>query len=629
MLVAANDPEFGKKSTKNKAYNAITIKKTLAPKKFTNAYVLSFNYDATTVELIKSLSNRTYVPDTHEWEIPESELVNIGKMFSNRLFFDDPVLEKKVVALIAEDLSSCLSAKDRLYGIKPESDFVFKTKPLPHQIEAFNYGLKRHQLLLCDEQGLGKTKESIDITVSKKDELNKVLVVCGVNSVRFNWAQEISIHSDEKSIILGNEHDVLSDLERWLNDDTTYFGIINIEKLRKTEIISKISEYIKSQKIGGVIVDEVHKIKNPKTQQGKAVANNLRDAKFKIGLTGTPITNNPLDLWNILNWLGATRDNYFAFRNKYVILGGWEGKQVMGFKNLNNLNADLQQIMLRRTKNDVINLPPKIYKNEYIELSALEKKEYKEQQNHISMIIKKIEDENGDIQEKAVPNILGLLIRLRESTSGINSSVKSKIERLVELYTEEYLPLKRKIIVFTNFTETVKDVVDALAEYNPLFVTGNVPLEERQQKVNLFQSSSEHNIIVGTIGAMGTGLTLNKASAVIFIDKSYSYADNLQAEDRAHRIGTEHSVNVISLIAKNTIDENIESILANKKEYFDKTVNTSNSNNGLSKKELKKILNNLIKQKSLYNMFNSDLRKGMNKIIQKNKNHNSNKLLTK
>lgn len=562
--------------------------------------------DASTVDLIKSLSNRTYVPDTHEWEIPESELVNVGKMFSNRLFFEDPSLEKKVVALIAEDLTSCLSAKDRLHGIKPESDFSFKTKPLPHQIEAFNYGLKRHQLLLCDEQGLGKTKESIDITVNKKAELNKVLVVCGVNSVRFNWAQEIIIHSNEKSIILGNENNVLADLESWLNDDT-YFGIINIEKLRKTEIISKISEYVKSQKIGGVIVDEVHKIKNPKTQQGKAVANNLRDAKFKIGLTGTPITNNPLDLWNILNWLGATRDNYFAFRNKYVILGGWEGKQVMGFKNLNNLNADLQQIMLRRTKNDVIDLPPKIYKNEYIELSAQEKKEYKEQQNHISMIIKKIEDENGDIKEKEVPNILGLLIRLREATSGINSSVKSKIERLVELYTEEYLPLKRKIIVFTNFTETVKDVVDALSQYNPLFVTGNVPLEERQQKVNLFQSSSEHNIIVGTIGAMGTGLTLNKASAVIFIDKSYSYADNLQAEDRAHRIGTEHSVNVISLIAKNTIDENIESILANKKEYFDKTVNTSNSNNELSKKELKKILNNLIK----------------------NKNHNLNKLLTK
>lgn len=592
MVSSVNVSTFDNKSN-HKPYNAITLKKAVFPKKFTNAYVLSFNYDASTVDLIKSLSNRTYVPDTHEWEIPESELVNVGKMFSNRLFFEDPSLEKKVVALIAEDLTSCLSAKDRLYGIKPESDFCFKTKPLPHQIEAFNYGLKRHQLLLCDEQGLGKTKESIDITVSKKAELNKVLVVCGVNSVRFNWAQEISIHSNEKSIILGNENDVLADLERWLNDDT-YFGIINIEKLRKTEIISKISEYIKSQKIGGVIVDEVHKIKNPKTQQGKAVANNLRDAKFKIGLTGTPITNNPLDLWNILNWLGATRDNYFAFRNKYVILGGWEGKQVMGFKNLNNLNADLQQIMLRRTKNDVIDLPPKIYKNEYIELSAQEKKEYKEQKNHISMIITKIEDENGDIKEKEVPNILGLLIRLREATSGVKSSVKSKIERLVELYTEEYLPLKRKIIVFTNFTETVKDVVDSLAEYNPLFVTGNVPLEERQQKVNLFQSSSEHNIIVGTIGAMGTGLTLNKASAVIFIDKSYSYADNLQAEDRAHRIGTEHSVNVISLIAKNTIDENIESILANKKEYFDKTVNSNNSGNGLSKKELKKILNKLL-----------------------------------
>ena len=223
MVSSVNDSTFDNKSN-HKPYNAITLKKAVFPKKFTNAYVLSFNYDASTVDLIKSLSNRTYVPDTHEWEIPESELVNVGKMFSNRLFFEDPSLEKKVVALIAEDLTSCLSAKDRLHGIKPESDFSFKTKPLPHQIEAFNYGLKRHQLLLCDEQGLGKTKESIDITVNKKAELNKVLVVCGVNSVRFNWAQEISIHSNEKSIILGNENDVLTDLEKWLNDDT-YFGI--------------------------------------------------------------------------------------------------------------------------------------------------------------------------------------------------------------------------------------------------------------------------------------------------------------------------------------------------------------------------------------------------------------------
>lgn len=92
--------------------------------------------------------------------------------------------------------------KERLKGIKPIIAYPFKTKPFPHQIEAFNVGNKCTDLLLADDQGLGKTKESIDIAVSRKEEIGKCLIVCGVNSVKYNWSEEIKIHSDESSVVI-------------------------------------------------------------------------------------------------------------------------------------------------------------------------------------------------------------------------------------------------------------------------------------------------------------------------------------------------------------------------------------------------------------------------------------------
>ena len=167
---------------------------------FDDAYKLSFRYDPITVSKVKELAQRRYLPEDRAWEIPSYELPNlIDKVGLNNIDAEDAL----VGALKSKEIEDRRAAtEERLRGIKPLIDFDFTTEPLPHQIEAFNFGLQKDKMLIGDEQGLGKTKESIDITVARKHELVKTLIVCGVNSVKYNWEREIKLHSRESSVMI-------------------------------------------------------------------------------------------------------------------------------------------------------------------------------------------------------------------------------------------------------------------------------------------------------------------------------------------------------------------------------------------------------------------------------------------
>lgn len=172
--------------------------------------------------------------------------------------------------------------------------------------------MEKNSLLIGDEQGLGKTKESIDICVARKKELIKTLIVCGVNSVKYNWEKEIQIHSNEGCVMVdGKTMDVrVQQLNDWYRG-SSYFGVINIESLRNEKIQDALYLGIKDGYIGAIIVDEIHKAKNGGSQQGKALR--FLKAPVKIGLSGTPM-NKAEDLWNILTWLGVERRSFYSFR---------------------------------------------------------------------------------------------------------------------------------------------------------------------------------------------------------------------------------------------------------------------------------------------------------------------------
>lgn len=161
---------------------------------FEDAFLVSYRYNKDYLNKMRSLKYKRYVPDKKAWEIPTSELKHLVDLFG---VDDINVNAKYLEGLVEKEESKAEEApediKERLKDIKPIVDYPFKTKPFPHQIEAFNRGYECKNLLLADDQGLGKTKESIDIAVARKGEIGKCLIVCGVNSVKYNWKKEVSV----------------------------------------------------------------------------------------------------------------------------------------------------------------------------------------------------------------------------------------------------------------------------------------------------------------------------------------------------------------------------------------------------------------------------------------------------
>ena len=306
-----------------------------------------------------------------------------------------------------------------------------------------------------------------------------------------------------------------------------------------------------------------HRCKDPTSQQGKALLK--LQAETMVSMTGTPLMNNPLDLYIHLKWLGYEKHAYYSFKKHYCIFGGFGGYQIVGYRNLDQLKEQFEDIMLRRLKKDVLDLPDKIYTTEYVEMSPKQAKIYKE----VSMEIK----ENIDKVTNAI-NPLAELIRLRQATgyTGILSSTiqeSAKLDRLEELL-DEIVSNGGKALIFSNWTAITNPTFERFKRFNPAIITGET--KNRVEQQDKFMNDDTCKIIIGTIGAMGTGLTLTAGSTVIFLDEPWNRATREQAEDRAHRIGTKENVNIIFLITKNTIDERIHDIVEQKGHLADMLV---------------------------------------------------------
>ena len=445
--------------------------------------------------------------------------------------------------------------------------FSFKTNPFSHQLQGVEYGMSHNYWILGDEQGLGKTKTVIDIAVAKKIELGykHCLIICGVNGLKYNWQNEVNIHSDEKSWILGSRlkgkrykvqgnKEKLEDLNNIDNIDA-YFIITNIESLRVAEISNKIKELCSKDIINIVAVDEIHKCANPTSQQSKGLLNIASD--IQIAMTGTPLMNTPMDLYLPLKWLGYEKHAFYSFKKHYAVMGGFGGYNIIGYKNLDELQEKLSKIMLRRLKENVLDLPDKIYVDEYVEMGSKQQKIYNEVLADIKSNIDMI---------KVSPNPLAQLIRLRQATgyTGILSSAiqeSAKMERLEQI-VDDAVQNGKKVVIFSNWTQMTDVIFDRLSKYDPSIITGQI--NDRDYEVRRFQNDDTCRVIVGTIGAMGTGLTLTAGTVVVFMDEPWTKAAYDQAVDRCHRIGTKDNITIYNLLTKNTIDERIHEIVAKK-----------------------------------------------------------------
>ena len=300
----------------------------------------------------------------------------------------------------------------------------------------------------------------------------------------------------------------------------------------------------------------VHNCKNPTSQQGKGFLK--LNSECKIAMTGTPLMNTPLDLYIILKWLGYEKHSFYAFKNHHCIMGGYGGYEIVGYKNMSELQEQLDTLMLRRLKEDVLDLPEKTYIDEYVEMKGKQEQIYKE----VTMEIKANID-----QISIAPNPLAELIRMRQATgyTGILSSTikeSAKLDRMEEL-VDDAINNGKKVVIFSNWTQ-MTDVICSRLKYLYGLITGQTKDNERQLVVEKFQNDPNVKILVGTIGALGTGLTLTAGTVEIFLDEPWNKALKNQAEDRCHRIGQSNNVTIYTLLTKNTIDERIHELVERK-----------------------------------------------------------------
>lgn len=511
---------------------------------------IKFDYKPQIIEELKKLDCKDYDKKTQEWEVPLSEATKIIQQLCK---LDD--IDFKVNQV-----------KDPKYKV-----FILnkhKTKPFDHQIEAIQYGLNHDKWLLLDTMGLGKSLSAIELAeeLKLKNNLKHCLIICGINNLKANWRKEIKQHSNLTCKILGERkrkngtpingsiQDRIDDLKTKIDE---FFIITNIETLRDDRIIKALEK--SPNKIDMIITDEIHATKNPQSQQGKHFLK-LTNAKYRLGMTGTLLLNNPLDAYIPLKWIGAERSNYTTFKYHYCQFGGKFHNILTGYKNLSLLKYQLNKYSLRRTK-DILNLPAKNIINEYLDMNDMQAQFYENIKNGIIDEVDKV--------HMSTSSLLAIVARLRQATACpsilTSENIEStKITRACEI-AEELIGNGNKVVIFSTFKQTVAELEKKLAKYKPIIATGDSKDEEISKGIDDFQTKKDCNIFIGTWQKCGTGITLTAASYMIFIDTPYTQGAFEQACDRIYRIGTKDPVFIYNLICNNTIDERVLAIVQMKK----------------------------------------------------------------
>lgn len=401
----------------------------------------------------------------------------------------------------------------------------FRFRPFQHQIEGINFGLnpKHPKWLLLDSMGLGKTNEIIWLaeTLKRRGQIDHCLVICGVDSLRQNWKAEIKKFSNETCRVLGEKftrtgtlhYATIPERAKELKEPIEeFFVIINAATLRHDEVIDAFQK--SKNKFGLIAVDEIHRFATKTSQQGS----NLLKLKspYKVGATGTLLINSPISCYMPLAWTENDFSTLTNFKSQYCEFGGFGDKQIVGYKNLETLREELNSCIIRRTLDQVRDdMPPKTVTYEVVEMSDAHRKFYEAIKDGVKAEADKVKLNSS--------NLLALTTRLRQATAcprilTTQDLVSSKAERAVEI-AEELLDQGEKVVIFSNFIETVNQIAAMLDRYKPLIGTGEFSEQTVQERVDRFQSDPNSKLFIGTHAKMGTGFTLNSGNYMICLDQ--------------------------------------------------------------------------------------------------------------
>ncbi len=427
----------------------------------------------------------------------------------------------------------------------------------PHQIEGIAFLLGRRRALLADDMGLGKTRQSVIAMVEAEAE-GPYLVICPA-SVKRNWAREIQlVLPAAEPTVVGPAPLPLTDFRDWV--------IINYE------ILGKHLEGLLAFDWKGIVFDEAHYLKNHQSQRSRNASKLVKSIQHEPivhALTGTPMTNRPRDLFPLLQLMNhPLGKSFLSFAKRYCdAYQGEYGLVADGASNIEELTVQLHGVMLRRTKNEVLDLPPKVRTWLDVELHPVAIQHFN---NAVREFLTKFDaPESIDMIQDSPEN------PERRQAVGRLTTARRKLAfakcRHTIKFVENALEQGEKVILFTTFLNTLERFHKHFGD-QAVVVSGEVPVEERQNRVDRFQNDENVKLFIANMHVAGVGINLTAGRQIVFNDLDWVPANHWQAEDRAYRIGQTGTVNVTYMIARRTVDEFVKTVLETKAALMDALV---------------------------------------------------------
>ena len=428
--------------------------------------------------------------------------------------------------------------------------------------------------------GTGKTATSIATmgAMYRMGAISKVLIVAPA-SVCPVWPQDLERFADFKFdtavLCSGTKEKRLSafdDLKR--NIGFLRIAVINYESTWREDIFEALCDW----KPDLVIADESQRIKTHNAKQSKALHELGAIAKYKLILSGTPVQNNAIDIFSQYKFLDPTvfGGNYYAFRNRYAVMGGFNKKQIVGYRDLDELVKKEYSIAYRVTKDEALDLPEQTFIVRNIPLEGPAKTLYQRLKRDSYA-----ELENGD--KVTAPTVLTKLLRLQQFTGGFIQPDEGnaefvfdgKINALEDIIEDYVLGEKKKLVIFCRFRPEI-DLISKLIEKKKIGyqkIYGDIKIEDRGPIVEDFQTNPETMIFLAQIDTAGLGITLTAADTCVYYSANFNYAAYSQSLSRIHRIGQRNVCTYIQLVVEHTIDRDIYKALERKEDLANAIVN--------------------------------------------------------
>ena len=558
-------------------------------------------------ELCKSLPGASWSASEQVWRVPLSWTTCLALRST---FRSDLEIKPTLGAWAANQLETRITPANNLRELETyEGDEVL----FPHQRAGVAFLATAKRALLADEPGLGKTAQAIRALKELNDrgeEVFPILIVCP-NTLKNNWAREFARWWPDiaTQVIKGSAVQRKKQFEQ-----PAQVFIINWESLRSHSRLSpygsisltrcracggqdeKISENrcevhlreLNNFKFKAVVADEIHRSKDPKSKQSRALWSASGNAEIRFALTGTPIANNVVDLWSILHWISPKdwpSKTKWIDRMVDVMLNAFGGMMVLGVKPQmqDEFYKSVNPYMRRMLKKVVLpNLPPVLKERRDVEMSTKQKKAYEQMRD---LMISELE--SGDTL--AAPSVLTQTIRLLQfassyATIAVNETTgepravldapSCKIDALMDdIENGDFgddsvavSAVSKQLINLLSAELTKKKISHGL-------ITGDQDEDERQKAIDDFQSGAIKWILF-TAQAGGVGITLTSARRLIMLQRPWSLVDYKQVLDRVHRIGSEvhDSIVITDYVTEGTIEERVIQVLETKADNFEQIV---------------------------------------------------------